>query len=472
MDPKTAKGLAILPTRGRVTTRLPEFFAAAKATGMTIPGAVIIEEDEYAKFNEEYDNLALPDNWTVHVVRGGSCAAATQEAFQELFTDDMDYLFWIADDLIPETQAWDTKVIETLSGYNCISTNDGMYGTQKFNGATAWSGDLLRAVGYIYPPNLRHFFFDTCWEILGKLMNVWNTRADVLVRHSHESVTGRGDATTARTHKAWDNDERVFGVWKNGERLEAANRIGKLLIEYGVAASLPDLSTVRVMIATPSGDGKYDGLYTTALFGTIALLRQCGAQVNFSEMKFCSDIALARARIFGAFLRSDATHLLSIDSDMGWQPNDVVRLFSHKRDFVAVAGPRKVSPPSFAVQNTDNKGRAVPLLQEATGLIQVSDIGMAFALVTRSVCERVAAAYPELEFSSNDGRTEYAVFNPIVVNRRYKSEDFAFCHRWRALGGKIYIDPAIALQHVGTHVWEGDWLSHLVATAPEQRVAA
>ena len=475
MNPKVDLGMWLLPTHGRVATNLPRFLAAAKKTGMSTPLGIVVDELEYVQHAEAYDALELPTHDSLIItVKGGNCATATEEAYREVCVPDgMKWIGWLADDLIPETHGWDVACIEALTGWNCVSTDDGMYQGEKFNGATAWSADLLAAVGYIYPAGLKHFYFDTAWEELGRLMNVWVKLKHVMVRHAHVSKTGAVDQTVEHTHKAWETDEAVFGKWKNEERLAAANRIGTLLMQYGVSEVLPDLSDMRVMIATPCGSGKYERLYVTALFGTIEVLRKCGATVNFIEMPYCSDISLARSKLFGSFLRSDATHMFCIDDDMGWKPMDVVRLFAYKRDFVAVAGPRKVFPPSFAVQNSDERGNPKPIQQEATtGLIEVTDIGLAFAVLTRACCKRVADAHPELIYMGDDGREEHAVFNPTVINKKYRSEDFSFCVRWRALGGKIHVDPNIALQHVGTFVWQGDWFSQLTADWKQQLAVA
>lgn len=473
MDPKTAKGFAFLTTMGRVHTFVPRFFRAAKATGMTVPGFLVVDDADYAKNVAAYDALDLPENWSIHTVKGGSCGEATEQAYRDLVDHDTDYVIWLTDDLVPETPEWDQRVIEALTGWNMVSTDDGFDAPHKFNGAVAWSGDLLRAVGYLYPEGCKHFYIDTMWEELAKLMNNWTCLMDVMVRHIHHTRNpGIADKTTDHTRSFWEIDEPAFTRWKNDERLAAANRVGQLLLDYKVTTPLPDLKGIRLLIATPSGSGQYDRQFVTSLFPTFEILRQCGAQVNFAEIPFCSDIALARAKIFGQFLRSGSTHLMSIDDDMGWNPQDVVKLLSHKRDFVAVAGPRKVFPPSFAVQNVGDMGHPLPLNMEATGLIEVTDVGGAFTLITIECANRVRDAYPELAFAGDDGRVEYAVYNPVVVARRYKSEDFAFCHRWRAVGGKIYVDPNVSLKHVGTHVWSGDWMTQLMSIPAHTQVQA
>ena len=42
------------------------------------------------------------------------------------------------------------------------------------------------------------------------------------------------------------------------------------------------------------------------------------------------------------------------------------------------------------------------------------------------------------------------------VGRRYLSEDFAFCHRWRSCGGEIWLDVESRLGHEGTFLFEGN----------------
>jgi hypothetical protein len=39
---------------------------------------------------------------------------------------------------------------------------------------------------------------------------------------------------------------------------------------------------------------------------------------------------------------------------------------------------------------------------------------------------------------------------------RYLSEDYAFCHRWRAIGGKVWVDLECKLMHLGQHLFRGD----------------
>jgi hypothetical protein len=35
------------------------------------------------------------------------------------------------------------------------------------------------------------------------------------------------------------------------------------------------------------------------------------------------------------------------------------------------------------------------------------------------------------------------------------TEDYAFCDRWRELGGRVFIDPSVRLSHVGEKAYAG-----------------
>jgi hypothetical protein len=50
----------------------------------------------------------------------------------------------------------------------------------------------------------------------------------------------------------------------------------------------------------------------------------------------------------------------------------------------------------------------------------------------------------------------------------YLSEDYAFCARWRALGGEIWLDLHSRLTHTGTSSYEGDCAGRYAAPLASQ----
>lgn len=467
------EGICILPTLGRVHTRLPRFFDAARATHIKVPGVVVVEEEEYKREREAYNHLWLPDNWSVLVVEGGCTSASTNQAIALTGAMDMDWVMWVTDDSLPETDMWDQKVLAQLNGCNIISTDDGWQAPKRATGCVAWSGDMLRAVGYMWPPGCQHHYCDDLIEELGRETATWYVDMNVMLRHEHAEITGKKDDTARKADSFFGADTIVWQAWKKNEKGKALDRIFNLMKTYGADVVKPDLTGELIMLACPTGDGKYDRVFQRSYVATRDAVRQYGGELYLAEAPFLADIALARNKLFGAFLRSNATKCFFVDSDQGWQVKDFIRLLMVKRDFVGVAGVRKTAKPSFAVNNTDDWGNAIQIVHSAVdGLIEVSHVGFAFVCVSKAWAVRMSQHYADLAFVGPDGQEDYAIFNPMVFNRRYLSEDYAACQRWRDIGGKVMVAPEVSLEHVGSKTWEGDWLTALANEADRQRASS
>ena len=450
-------GVWLLPTRGRIGN-LRRFLNAAREMGTSTPGWILINDDEWSEWRHEYEPLLAlaPRGWSFVPVHADSYGAALRAVWNKV--EHMRWVGLVSDDLVPCTSTWDVQLLAALQGWNFVSSNDGWQAPQRMHGAVAWSGDLLRAVGYLFPPGLRHIFHDDLWEGLGRETGCWQVRMDIMCRHLHESLEGVRGPTMDSQSALWQHDEAWFRDWEKAEKAETVERVRGLMTRYGVTTMKPDFTGVSLMIGTPAIDGSYDSAYVVGLYATMKMLQENGVLVQWAEEKYTADISLARSKILGAFLRTSATHLLMIDADMGWEPEAVMRLFCAKKEFVAIAGPKKRYPLSFAANFTDRDGNPIMLTFDAmSGTMEVGEVGSAFALVTRGMAERMVAGYPELVYVGVTGDLECALFNPMIENRRYYSEDFAFCARWRALGGTVHIVPDIALKHTGSHCFSGSF---------------
>lgn len=473
----TLPGFCLLPTLGHVHDRLPRFLKAAIATHVSVPGLIIVDRADFEANQNSYDSLTLPDRWSIVVHDGESNTGAKSEWAWREYCQDAAWVIWLSDDLQPETPQWDVKTLAHLTGYNVVSTADGVFAPNKMNGAIAFSGDLVRAVGHIFAPGLKHFFVDDTWERLGQQTGCWSVDMSIMVRHEHDLVTGRLDNMNDHKNSFWNNDQQVFTDWRKHAEHEAAERILALMESKGLAILRPDLNGVSLMLAVPSMTRQYDGKFMDSRVATEKHVTHFGGEFALKELPFCSDPALARIKLFGEFLRSDHTHMLFVDDDMGWNPADVVKMISYGKDFVAAAGPRKTFPPSFAVSCTDDQGNPGQIVADpVTGLLRAGDgshmeIGMAFCLVTKAWAVRMSQMYADLTFRTADGRDEIGVFLPMIVNNRYRSEDFSACYRWNSIGGMVYVDASVKLDHVGISVYSGSWGEHLQKMMARQEAA-
>jgi hypothetical protein len=169
---------------------------------------------------------------------------------------------------------------------------------------------------------------------------------------------------------------------------------------------------------------------------------------GFTQFRWAQDSLIAHARnvCVAKFMESDATDMLFLDSDVACGPGVFSRLLTHDADVVAGVYRVKNDVERYPVVGLDE-----PATQDTdTGLLEVKDIPFGLVRIRRSVIEKMQAAEPDNWFYANNAdRTKcHALFNTEIRDHTFWGEDYYFCRKWRALGGKIYVDPEFRLAHV------------------------
>jgi hypothetical protein len=100
------------------------------------------------------------------------------------------------------------------------------------------------------------------------------------------------------------------------------------------------------------------------------------------------------------------------------------------------------------------------------GFVKTTYAGTGFMLIERSVFTTLRDHYPDGAYRGESlsgagfspGSTLHSFFDTLIHprTRRYLSEDYAFCHRWRNCGGEVWLDVQSRLGHEGTFLFEGD----------------
>jgi len=205
--------------------------------------------------------------------------------------------------------------------------------------------------------------------------------------------------------------------------------------------------------------------YTASLASTLLFLRDQGLRVTFQFVVGSSVVHKARNELVAHFLASDFTDLLFIDDDMQWSPQDVLRLLGSDKPLIGGVGRMRCQKP-----NSDPsvwcwrpvRDAAGGLVQDEMGAVEVRGFGAAFMMINRRVFADMVAAHPEWKRDggadwSPDLRAHYLEFFPPNERDEFGelSEDYGFCHRWRLLGERVWIDPTIRLGHVGAFTYAG-----------------
>lgn len=97
----------------------------------------------------------------------------------------------------------------------------------------------------------------------------------------------------------------------------------------------------KLFISTPMYGGMCFGYYTQAVLQLNNVLREKNIDSMFSFMFNESLITRARNALTHNFLKTDSTHLLFIDSDIGFNPHDVVKMIEADKDVIGGIYPKK-----------------------------------------------------------------------------------------------------------------------------------
>lgn len=184
---------------------------------------------------------------------------------------------------------------------------------------------------------------------------------------------------------------------------------------------------------------------------TIALLDHCQS----------SYIHYARAMMVAKFLASKSDVLVMIDHDVSWQANALLKVVDHPVHLCGGIYPKRSEPIEYPVRWLRDREDLIAI----NGLLEVEGIPGGFTKYSREMLEQMVEAYKgDLNFICSESPTGFLcdLFSDYRVGDGHKlSEDFAFCRRWRDLGGQVWFDPEIRMGHTGLKTFEGhigDWL--------------
>jgi len=214
----------------------------------------------------------------------------------------------------------------------------------------------------------------------------------------------------------------------------------------------------RVMLGTPSHDGKVEVVYLHSVINTIKLCAQNGIEVLPFHICYESLLQISRNDIFKTAYMSQIDDLIFVDSDQEWQPEQFLRLLMHPVDFAGCPVVKKGDAESYNI-----KCLKWPIPRDKnTGLLEVDSIGTGFMRLSRRAIEKMWNMSEK--YDSEKDKDNRNVFETKIVDGSFYSEDVYFCKKWLDSGEKIYLDDEMTCSHVGTKKWNGNfnlWLKTL-----------
>lgn len=241
----------------------------------------------------------------------------------------------------------------------------------------------------------------------------------------------------------------------------------------------------HVLIALPCHSGTITVSTFNSLMHETRIFGERGVKSTVMPLTGAADIRDIRAIYVAEFLANpDYTHLFFVDSDVSWLPGSMVRLLAHDVEFVAGLYPSRSEPLTFPFRSKNEPGEEVRFDIAENGLIELWGVPAGFVCLKRSMLERMVKEYAHTVFDI--GMRKVGVKQAWDLFETYRlpdepncklSEDYAFCQRWRDIGGKVLVDPSIGMGHTGLKVFVGklgevqDTPSSSVPTPPLPSVA-
>jgi hypothetical protein len=260
-----------------------------------------------------------------------------------------------------------------------------------------------------------------------------------------------------------------------------------------VKIGIEELRKHKIMVCTPMYGGMCSGMYSKACCDLATLSTKYQMDLKYFYLFNESLIPRARNYLVDEFLRSDYTHLMFIDADIHFDPNDVLALAALDKDIIGGPYPKKCIAWE-KVRNAVDSGLADEdpnILEQYTGdyvfnpventhqikvsePVDVLEIGTGFMMIKRQVFDDFKEAFPQFAYRPDHNRSEHftgdrmihAYFDTVIDSKqylgdisdnseRYLSEDYFFCQFVRKLGYSIYLCPWMKLGHMGSYVFSG-----------------
>jgi len=201
-------------------------------------------------------------------------------------------------------------------------------------------------------------------------------------------------------------------------------------------------------------------IYTVRSLLDLAIKQLVNSRFSMVMDTHAGECPIGRCRndLTHAFLKSDCTHILFIDSDIKFTYEQVERILSHDEDIVGGFYTIKQEGPVRLCCNTLN---AVDKPNEKS-LVRMKYMGTGFLRISRKVFEvMIQEMGDQISYVDDaDGTTVKHDFwrmgvasDPLTGKRRWLSEDWQFCQFALDLGFDIWADAAIMTEHVGTAIY-------------------
>jgi len=244
--------------------------------------------------------------------------------------------------------------------------------------------------------------------------------------------------------------------------------------------------------------------YVTSLVNSINVLHELQLPFDYYELSGDSYVDRAKNALVHRFLKSDASHMLMIDSDEAWDVEGFCRILKAAMmgaEVVGAAYPCKNNWEFFGcIPNKSEDGSFLGKEIGETRLLDMWGIPGGFIMYSRKAFERtrpnldtytepttgeeILEAFKcniephkiktkeELEAMDKEELAElaYKMQKGLRGSGGRIGEDIYFQKRYKEMGGIVWLEPNVTIQHYGIKAWEGNYHDFLLRCKAESEI--
>jgi hypothetical protein len=231
----------------------------------------------------------------------------------------------------------------------------------------------------------------------------------------------------------------------------------------------------KILIGTPMYGGAVMGNYLLSVTATMRWAGILNLKVDTEYLFGATYLELGRNYIANAFYNSDATHLVFIDADNGFLPNNFFELILTQKDIVGGLYPRRkvnwkavhaaalAGIPPEGLKHCAGDFPMHPLAGHDITIghepQKVLSMPTGFLCITRKAFETYVRAFPERKTTpGNPGHFGIEFFRAGVQeingSRGFDTEDNLFCKDLLTLGINTWFCPWMNVSHYGSELHE------------------
>ena len=243
------------------------------------------------------------------------------------------------------------------------------------------------------------------------------------------------------------------------------------------------MADIKITVATPAFGEMFYTPYVQSLLRLQRMADQRKWTIRHSAISYAYVGEARNALLTHWYDKSDSTHLLFVDADMGFEPQLIFDMVALDKPITGVIYTKrhidlkklatiaaKGEKPERAIAQAHDfiirplRGRQPGRIK---GFMQVAGCGTGIMLIKRSAVATMLKTLPEINDTRAKATSPLAAdldrliraFDTIIFDGAPLMDDFAFCHRWQVLcKGEIWAGADQSVTHIGLHRFAASYM--------------